>query len=98
MKDVIIPVQLWGSALGGDGVTLERVAAVDRNLAAKPDYHVAPNAGHFAFLAPCSPEQAKARPELCNDAPDFDRVVFHKEFDADVLAFFRKHLIETGKP
>jgi predicted dienelactone hydrolase len=56
LKDVIVPVQLWGSALGGDGVTLERVAAVDRNLAAKPDYHVAPNAGHFAFLAPCSPE------------------------------------------
>jgi len=26
------------------------------------------------------------------DASGFDRVVFHKQFDADVLAFFRAHL------
>ena len=90
--------QLWGSALGGDGVSLEKVAVVDRNLPASPDYHVAPNAGHFSFLAPCSPEQARALPELCSDSPGFDRVAFHKEFDADVIAFFRKHLVETARP
>jgi predicted dienelactone hydrolase len=28
----------------------------------------------------------------CADAPGFDRVAFHKEFNADVLAFFRAHL------
>jgi hypothetical protein len=32
------------------------------------------------------------------DAPSFDRVAFHKEFDAAVLAFLRKHLAEVDKP
>jgi predicted dienelactone hydrolase len=29
---------------------------------------------------------------ICTDAPGFDRVAFHKEFNADVLAFFRANL------
>ncbi|MDR6633939.1 putative dienelactone hydrolase [Phyllobacterium sp. 1468] len=32
-------------------------------------------------------------PELCTDHAGFDRVAFHKQFDADILAFFRKNLI-----
>jgi hypothetical protein len=38
------------------------------------------------------PALAKARPELCTDAPGFDRGTFHQQFDADVLAFFRAQL------
>jgi predicted dienelactone hydrolase len=94
---VTIPVQLWGSEFGGDGVSRDKVDAVDRSMLSKPDYRIVPMAGHFAFLAPCSPEQAAAGPELCTDAPGFDRIAFHKEFDAEVLAFLRKHLFETGK-
>jgi len=41
---------------------------------------------------------AAARPELCTDAPGFDRVAFHKELGAEVLAFLRKHLAEVDKP
>jgi hypothetical protein len=37
-------------------------------------------------------------PRICVDAPGFDRVAFHKDFDATVLAFFRKHLPEAEKP
>jgi hypothetical protein len=48
--------------------------------------------GHFAFLAPCPPAFAKARPELCTDAPGFDRLAFHRQFDGEVLAFFRAQL------
>jgi len=47
------------------------------------------NAGHFAFVPPCPPAAA---PEFCSDAPGFDRVAFHAQFNADVLAFFRTHL------
>jgi predicted dienelactone hydrolase len=89
---VNVPVQLWASEHGGDGVTPESVAAVDANLPAKHEYHVVPNAGHFVFLTPCPPVLAKNRPELCTDAPGFDRVAFHRQLDADVLAFFRQHL------
>jgi predicted dienelactone hydrolase len=91
---VKIPVQLWASERGGDGVTPESVAAVDRGLPSKHEYHVVPNSGHFAFLTPCPPALAEARPELCTDAPGLDRVAFHKQLDAAVLAFFRTYLTE----
>jgi predicted dienelactone hydrolase len=98
LKEVAVPIQLWGSEVGGDGVLPEDVAAMDRRLPSRPDYRVEQNAGHFAFLAPCSAEQARAAPEVCTDPPGFDRVAFHKEFDGDVLAFFREHLVEARKP
>jgi len=87
--EVTMPIQLWGSERGGDGVTPEDVAAVNRGLPEKPEYHVVSNSGHFAFLSPCRPG---GRPELCRDAPGFDRAAFHQQFDRDVLAFFRARL------
>jgi predicted dienelactone hydrolase len=86
---VTVPVQLWASERGGDGVLPYDVAAVDQSLPAKHAYHVVSNAAHFAFVPPCPPAAA---PEFCTDAPGFDRVAFHQQFDADVLAFFRAHL------
>ena len=49
-------------------------------------------AGHFAILAPWTEPQARAIPKLCQDERGFDRVAFHKTFNAEILAFFRKHL------
>ena len=96
LNQVAVPVQLWASARGGDGVTPDDVEAIRRNLPVPPDWHVAANAGHFAFLAPCAPAMAKALPEICNDGAGFDRSAFHADFNARVLAFFRQHL--TSKP
>ena len=93
LADVKVPIQLWASERGGDGVLPEDNEAIDENLPAKPDYRVVPHSGHFAFIVPCSAEAAKALPEICVDAEGFDRVAFHKEFNAAVVAFFRKHLI-----
>jgi predicted dienelactone hydrolase len=93
LKDVKVPIQLWGSARGGDGVLPEDNATVDRNLPARPEYHVVPNSAHFAFMAPCSAEATKALPEICADDGAFDRVAFHAEFNAAVLAFFRQYLV-----
>jgi predicted dienelactone hydrolase len=95
LGSVTVPVQLWASEFGGDGITDRQVAGVDRNLRAKHEYHVVPNSGHFAFLIPCPPALAEAVPEICTDAPGFDRGAFHKKFNADVLAFFRAHLVEA---
>jgi predicted dienelactone hydrolase len=94
LADVKVPIQLWASERGGDGVLPEDNEAVDENLPAKPDYRVVPHAGHFAFIVPCSAEAAKALPEICVDAEGFDRVAFHKEFNAAVVAFLSKHLIK----
>ena len=87
-----IPVQLWTSELGGDGVLPHTADIVDKSLPSKHEYRVVPNAGHFAFLAPCPPALAKEVPQICVDANGFDRVAFHRQFNADVLVFFRTHL------
>src|SRR6516162_832114 len=89
LQAIKVPIQLWASERGGDGVTHHMVAAVDTGLPMKHEYHVVPNSGHFAFLAPCPPPLATARPEICTDAPGFDRGAFHQQLDVDVLAFFR---------
>jgi predicted dienelactone hydrolase len=91
-----VPVQLWASERGGFGVLLHDIAALDANLSAKHEYHVVPNAGHLAFGL-CSPALVKERPELCVDAPGFDRVAFHAQFNGDVLAFFRKWLVRPAR-
>jgi predicted dienelactone hydrolase len=91
LTSVNAPVQLWASERGGDGVTLELVDEIKNYLSAPPDYHLV-HAGHFAFLAPCSPEQAAAMPTFCVDADGFDRVAFHREFNAAVTEFFQQHL------
>jgi hypothetical protein len=95
MSRVTAPIQLWSSTHGGDGATLQAVTALGHPN--KPDFHVVPSAGHFAFLAPCSSEQMKVAPRFCVDASDFDRATFHKEFDATVLGFFRQYLGERSK-
>jgi predicted dienelactone hydrolase len=90
-----IPVQLWASEFGGDGVQPHSVDIVDKGLSPKHEYHVVPNAVHFSFLAPCSPALAKAVPQIYTDAAGFDRVAFHRQFNADVLAFFQAQLAKT---
>ncbi len=92
------PIQLWASALGGDGVTLHSVETVRQGLPSAPDWHLAANAGHFAFLAPCSPALAEAVPSICRDAAGFDRVAFHQGFNEQVLAFFQRHIAPAKAP
>lgn len=92
LKDVKIPILLWASAYGGDGVTPDSVAAVRRNLPVAPEWRVAEKAEHFGFLAPCPPAQIEAKSEICRDAPGFDRTAFHAAFNAEVTAFFTRHL------
>jgi predicted dienelactone hydrolase len=93
--EVKIPVQLWASEFGGDGVQPHSVDIVDRNLPTKHEYHVVANSGHFAFLAPCPPALVAELPYICKDAGDFDRAAFHKQFNAAALAFFQAQL---GQP
>ena len=90
--EVRIPIQLWRSERGGDGVTPDSVAAVAGELPVKPDFRTVPNAQHFSFLPACPDDMVRRVPELCTDPSDFDREAFHKEFNAQVLDFFRQAL------
>lgn len=91
-----IPLQFWRAELGGSAVDPGGTARVARSLPGTPDVRVVP-AGHFAFLAPCSPQLATAIPRICTDVPaGFDRTAFHREFNASMVRFFREHLVRDG--
>jgi predicted dienelactone hydrolase len=91
-RDVRVPIQLWRSEFGGDGVTPGDVAAIAAALPGKPDLHTVALAGHFAFLPPCPEAIRQVAGELCTDAAGFDREAFHKEWNAQVVEFFRRNL------
>jgi predicted dienelactone hydrolase len=86
------PIQLWR----GDSDELlphpRHAQHVYDGLPAKPEYHVVPNAGHFAFLAPCTPMAERYAAEICRDPAGFDRAAFHREFNPAVVAFFKAKL------
>jgi predicted dienelactone hydrolase len=91
-----IPVQFWRAELPTPTVDVDPqgTARIARSLPGKPDIHSVP-AGHFVFLAPCSPQLAAAAPRICtNVPPGFDRAAFHREFNAEVIRFFRENLVQ----
>ena len=93
LRKVTAPIQFWSSQSGGPGVLPEKIAAVATDVPARSELHRVLNSTHMSFLMPCSPSELKVAPaELCADPPGFDRAAFHKEFAAQVLAFFRKYL------
>ncbi|MEO8057900.1 MAG: dienelactone hydrolase [Burkholderiales bacterium] len=86
---VSVPIQLWRAE---DDVVLPHPWYAEAVRAALPkplDYREVPKAGHFDFLAPCTPRFAAMAPPLCSSQPGFDRVAFHREFNAAVVGFFR---------
>ena len=92
LANVHVPVQLWA---GNDDTTVPfetNTAVVRQLLPGGAELHQVPGARHLSFLAPCG---AFRIPQLCEDSPGFDRVAFHREFNAAVTAFFRAHL--TGR-
>jgi predicted dienelactone hydrolase len=97
LSGIQIPLQIWRSELGGYGLSPMSTALTASQLPGSPDLHTVP-AGHFAFLAPCSPQLATAAPRICTDVPaGFDRAAFHRDFNASVIRFFRKHLVGDGR-
>jgi len=92
LSAVTVPIQLWR----GDSDEIlphpNYAQVVYDRLPVKPEYHVVPNAGHFAFLAPCTPALATVAPEICRDPAGFDRAAFHREFNPAVVAFFKAKL------
>lgn len=92
LKNVKAPIQLWASQFGGDGVLPHNAPALANALPHRPEYHLVPNAAHFAFLAPCSAAMKNDAPELCVDANGFDRTAFHKQFDEMALTFLQANV------
>jgi predicted dienelactone hydrolase len=96
LSKVRIPIQLWASENAGRGlrniaIQPGSVQALAKRLPISPEFHLVPNAGHFAFML-CGPSISPV-PEYCTDAPGFDRAAFHNQFNAEVVRYFRQHLM-----
>jgi hypothetical protein len=97
LQRVRAPIQLWSSERGGMGVRPEDVMSLKGNLPDSPEFHRPANSAHLDFLFPCSDDEAKAMSFQCSDdPPGFDRADFHREFNAQILEFFRKYLPSHG--
>jgi predicted dienelactone hydrolase len=92
LSGVKIPIQLWRGDRDEILTNPYHAQNVYDGLPIKPEYRVVPNAGHFAFLAPCNAALQSIAPDICRDPAGFDRAAFHREFDAAVVAFFKAKL------
>ena len=92
LENVTAPVQLWRAE--NDTITPNKTHAdiVRAELPQPPEDRLVPHAGHFSFLAPCNDELAKLAPEICLDAPGFDRAAVHQDMNKALVAFFKAQL------
>jgi predicted dienelactone hydrolase len=92
LATITIPIQLWGSELGGDGVDPKTVEAVNAGLNAPHTFTKVMHAQHFSFLTVCPPEFAAQEPAICKEPAGLDRAQFHERFNDAIAKFFRDHL------
>jgi len=92
LRDVRAPIQLWRAGDDQHQPHPFYEEAVRAALPRAPEYHVVANAGHYDFLAPCSPRLSRMAPGICTSLPGFDRAAFHERFNAEVLRFFQAKL------
>lgn len=85
---IACPVLLFSAEEDGKIHPEEYLEHVRDALPAGTRYETIPGAGHFVFLAPCSPEQAASRPDLCTDPEGVDRLKVHEEINGEVVRFF----------
>jgi predicted dienelactone hydrolase len=91
-SDVMVPVQLWASEAGFDGVDPKAVEAISAALKTPHTLYKVENSQHFSFVRVCRAGIADQEPVICNDPPGFDREQFHVRLNASVAAFFQANL------
>jgi predicted dienelactone hydrolase len=92
LADVHVPIRLYRPE--ADEVLRHPYNAehVRMMLPRAPEYVGLPNAGHYVFLAPCSPGFARQAPQICVDPPGVDRGLIHARLNAEIEDFFRRTL------
>jgi len=92
LSNVVDPVFLY---YGQDDQVLlpqENVLHIAPMIKSPSGITMIPKAGHYVFLAPCSPQLSKDAPHICKDPPGVDSIAEHRKINASALAFFRKTL------
>lgn len=97
LENIHIPVQLWRAADDRHQPTPGYEETLLRNMPQSPEYHVVSGGGHYDFLPPCSNALKRLAALACSDAAGFDRARFHKDFNAQIVRFFKRTLLEKKK-
>ena len=92
LSDIRVPIQLWRAADDRHQPSPYYDEAVRADLPTPLEYHVVRNAGHYDFLPPCDARLLQMRPDICNSLPGLDRKAFHKQFNTEMVRFFRANL------
>jgi predicted dienelactone hydrolase len=92
LANVKIPVLLWRPADDRHQPNPYYEEAIRAALPRPPLYRVEPLAGHYAFLPVCGERLRKIVPQICIDAPGFDRAAFHTRLNAELVRFFKANL------
>ena len=93
LKAVKIPIQLWRASNDDQVPDAWNTALIRKELQKPAEEHVVARAGHYAFLPPCSEALARQVPQICTDDPSFDRASFHRDFNREVVVFFKRTLL-----
>lgn len=96
LATVTAPVQLWAGGADTNVPLATNAEAIRQHLPRGAQFHLEPQAGHFAFLPPCGPLRLLLPPMLCTDPDGFDRANFHKRFNATVVDFLKAELRTTA--
>ena len=92
LAGITIPVQLWGSETGGDGVEPKTVEAVNTALKAPHTFMKVEHTQHFSFMTVCPLECIEKLPVICKEPFGLDRAQFHEQFNDAITKFFRTYL------
>jgi predicted dienelactone hydrolase len=84
------PIQLWRADADEVLPAPYYADAVRSALPRRPEFRRVAGAGHFDFLDVCKIASGPAA--ICRSADGFDRAAFHRDFDAQVVRFFRQKL------
>lgn len=99
VAELDIALQIWSGLLDERVPHGSNVAPFAPYLVAPSSVQAVPDAGHFAFRAPCDPALEAARPNIwqlaCVDAPGFDRASFYKRFSSEVVTFLKQQLVSN---
>jgi predicted dienelactone hydrolase len=89
VEAIHIPVAIWA---GAKDPIVKDDAELHTMFGPRADYRLVPNAGHFAWLAPCNAMLKGIAPEICADPPGFRRTAFLASFQQAAITFFRAKL------
>lgn len=92
LASVRVPVQLWEGSVDANLPLATNALVVQRLLPQPPEFHLVAGADHFSFLTPCGVAKIALPRILCVDPQGFDRSAFHRQFNADLVAFFDRTL------